>query len=144
VALSSEGQALPFPQKARAIEEVLLQDICVDMGASFDPRRFVPFVVMHEFEGLLFSDCAALAGSARKPDIEPALQAIRNQFDTPEAINDSARTAPSKRLTRLIPGYQKPTMGFQAALKIGLPKIADECPHFRNWLTILESRATSV
>jgi hypothetical protein len=31
------------------------------MGQGFDARRFVPFVVVHEFEALLFSDCAAFS-----------------------------------------------------------------------------------
>jgi hypothetical protein len=36
-------------------------------GGRFDPRRFVPFVVMHEFEGLLFSDCAAFSRGIAAP-----------------------------------------------------------------------------
>jgi hypothetical protein len=39
------------------VEDALLGEVIEAMGGRFDPRRFVPFVVMHEFEGLLFSDC---------------------------------------------------------------------------------------
>jgi len=35
-------------------------------------------------------------------------QEIRNQFLTPEEIDDSPVTAPSKRVEALVPGYQKP------------------------------------
>ena len=34
------------------------------MGGRFDPARFVAYVMMHEFEGLLFSDCARFAACA--------------------------------------------------------------------------------
>src|SRR5260221_4392825 len=48
---------LAFPQKAITAENALLADICTKLGDNFDARRFIPFVMMHEFEGLLFSDC---------------------------------------------------------------------------------------
>jgi len=40
------------------IENALSEDICNELGEGFEPDCFVPFVVLHEFEGLLFSDCA--------------------------------------------------------------------------------------
>jgi len=51
---------LPFQSKSEAVESALAKEISSDMGWSgpYD-NRFIPFVVMHEFEGLLFSDCAA-------------------------------------------------------------------------------------
>ena len=60
-------------------------------------------------------------------------------FSSPEEINDSPETAPSKRVEALIPGYQKPLMGTLAALEIGLEKIRDACPHFNNWLSQIEA-----
>ncbi len=56
-------------------------------------------------------------------------------------INDNYSTAPSKRISSLIPGYsrQKPLVGVLAALEIGLPKIRQECPLFDAWLAKLET-----
>jgi Domain of unknown function (DUF4276) len=101
--------SLAVANKAPTIEEALLNDISLEIG-NFNSSRFVPFVVMHEFEGLLFSDCAAFARGVGRPGIEPALQAIRDEFNTPEEIDDSPETAPSKRVGILIPGYQKPLL----------------------------------
>jgi hypothetical protein len=67
-----------------------------------------------------------------------SLQAIRDQFSSPEEINDSPQTAPSKRVQTLIPRYQKPFHGILAVLEIGLDKIRTACPHFQGWLTRLE------
>jgi hypothetical protein len=47
--------------KGRHVEDALTRDILSTMGQGFDARRFVPFVVVHEFEALLFSDCAAFS-----------------------------------------------------------------------------------
>jgi hypothetical protein len=133
--------ALPIQERAPHVEAALLQDLAAQMGQGFDQRRFLPFVVMHEFEGLLFSDCAAFAEGAGRPDVQAELQAIRDQFSTPEDINDGATTAPSKRVETVITGYAKPLHGNLAALAIGLERIRTECPHFRAWLLELRSRA---
>jgi hypothetical protein len=74
-----------------------------------------------------------------KPQMATQLMAIRSQFDTPEHINDSPETAPSKRIEALIPSYQKPLFGNLAALEIGLDPIRHACPHFREWLDRLEA-----
>lgn len=134
----AEANRLPFAEKASTIEQALLADIADELGAGFNPHRFVPYVMMHEFEGLLFSDCAAFGQGIGRPELILQLQAVRDQFATPEEINDSPLTAPSKRVTALVPGYQKPLLGTLAALQVGLNAIRRECPHFRSWLERLE------
>jgi hypothetical protein len=130
--------SLVFSLKAKTVEEGMRNDIVTEMGENFNGNRFIPFVVMHEFEGLLFSDCEAFANAIGKRDLASQLLAIRNQFTTPEEINDSPLTAPSKRVESIISGYQKPFFGSLAALEIGLEKIIDSCPHFKEWLLELE------
>jgi len=129
----------PFDQKAFTVERALLEDICRELGPGFDPERFIPYVMMHEFEGLLFSDCERFGRGIGRPDLAAAFQAVREQFATPEEINDSPLTAPSKRVEQLVPGYEKPLLGTLAALEIGLDAIRRECPHFRDWLGRLET-----
>jgi hypothetical protein len=130
---------LPYPQKAVYVEKALFADVAQAFGGEFEARRFVPFVVMHEFEGLLFSDCEAFADGIGRPQLAQPFREIRQQFATPEEINDSPFTAPSKRVEGLVEGYEKPLLGTLAALKIGLDTIRSECPHFRDWLVRLES-----
>jgi hypothetical protein len=43
-------------EKASCVQDAVRDDVAAEMGNRFDLGRFVPFVVMHEFEGLLFSD----------------------------------------------------------------------------------------
>jgi hypothetical protein len=126
-------------QKASVVEEALRDDLAHEMGTDFDITRFLPFVVVHEFEGLLFIDCAAFARGICRPDLEPSFSQIREGFATPEDIDDSPVTAPSKRVEELVPGYEKPLFGVLAILEIGLDPIRAECPHFDDWLHQLES-----
>jgi len=131
---------LPFSHKASTIEAALLEDICNTMGKGFDPKRFQPYVMMHEFEALLFSDCKRFAQGIGRPDLAPQFQQIRDAYETPEEIDDSPLTAPSKRVHGLVPAYEKPLMGTLAILEIGLGAIRGECPHFSSWLERLETR----
>lgn len=128
-------------QKASVVEAALRDDLAQEMGKDFDIARFLPFVVVHEFEGLLFSDCAAFARGICRPDLEPSFSQIRESFATPEDIDDSPVTAPSKRVEELVRGYEKPLLGTLAILEIGLDPIRAECPHFAAWLRQLESLA---
>ena len=133
------ASTLPFPQKASTVESSLLEDIRNILGAGFNTSRFIPYVIMHEFEGLLFSDCIAFSLGIGRPDLGADFQAIRNRFSSPEEINDSPLTAPSKRVSALVKGYEKPLFGTLAVLEIGLESIRNECPNFRDWLTCLEN-----
>ncbi len=125
--------------KAEHVEAALLANLAEAMGPGFDTRRFVPLVMMHEFEALLFSDPDRFAQEIGKDNLSASFRAIREAFECPEDINDSAETAPSKRIERLFPGYEKPLFGILAAMGIGLTKIRRECPHFNSWLERIEA-----
>lgn len=131
----------PFEQRAETVEQALLESVSEGMGRGFAPGRFVPFVLMHEFEALLFSDCVRFAEAIGQDDVAKDLQAVRARYATPEEIDDSPETAPSKRIGEIVRGYDKPFLGNLAILEIGLPKIRSECRHFDDWLTRLERKA---
>jgi hypothetical protein len=134
-----EASHLSFAQKALTVQAAMTQDIEREMGDSYDPARFIPYVIMHEFEGLLFSDCDRFSAGVGRPDLASQLRAIRSQFATPEEINDSPQTCPSNRIAALVPDYEKPLMGVLAILEIGLPAIRRECAFFHQWLERLEA-----
>lgn len=134
----AEAAQRDFAEKAKTVESALLADICSELGSDFDQSHFIPYVMMHEFEGLLFSDAVRLGSGIGRPDLSPKFQAIRDKYATPEEINDSPLTAPSKQIIKLVPAYEKPLMGTLAILEIGLDAIRQECPLFRIWIERLE------
>lgn len=100
---------------------------------------FIPYVQMHEFEGLLFSNTSAFTEIGASKDSILQLEQIRDRFPTPEDINDDSKTAPSKRLENLLRRYHKPRHGNTVAESIGIDKIREECPRFNEWLKKLEA-----
>jgi len=124
--------------KAACLLSALKDALQADLGEE-PLRRFIPYVQMYEFEGILFSDIQALAKGICQEALVPRFNSIRNKFDTPEEINDSPETAPSKRILKLFPEYDKPLHGSLAALEIGLESIRRECPLFDEWLKQIEA-----
>jgi len=119
-----------------ALEAALQKDI--------DDSRFMPYIQLHEFEALLLSEPRAFACQYRdyEQQIE-RLEALCAQYGSPESINDGEDSAPSKRIAKEIPEYSraKRTAGPIIAAEIGLKTIRARCPHFNDWLTILEGLA---
>ena len=100
-----------------------------------------PYVQMHEFEALLFSDISKFQlHDDWNNKSKTKLQRVCNRFATPEDINNGIQTAPSKRLDDIFPGYgkNKTLYGPLIAEDIGLAKIRQECPRFNNWIGQLE------
>jgi len=64
---------------------------------------------------------------------------IRNNFPTPEEINDDPATAPSARLQNLYPRYSKPFFGSLIASRIGVDPMLLNCKHFAAWVSFLRS-----
>ena len=108
------------------------------MGGGFNNQRFIPYIIMHEFEALLFSDPYNFAKGIGQEELADRFQEIKDSFPSPEEINDSPQTAPSKRVVNIIPRYEKPLMGTLAILEIGLETIRQECHFFDTWLSLLE------
>jgi hypothetical protein len=134
----AESRNALFSQKASLVESRLTESVGQAMGSAFRHERFIPYVQMHEFEALLFSQPSVLASVMRRPEITQELQKIISEFDSPEMINDDVNSAPSKRLLRLYPPYNKPLHGNIAAERIGLAAIREKCPHFNEWVSKLE------
>ena len=70
-----------------------------------------------------------------------ALAWLGSTFWSPEEINDSQQTAPSKRIIELKARYAKVTDGILISQKIGLDTMRVQCPHFNEWIGKLEALA---
>ncbi len=121
--------------KVECLEERLRHDL--------SHPRFIPYLQLHEFEALLFSEPRKFGGIfPGSPKVAEKLAAIRNAFPTPEHIDDRPDLAPSKRIVRLLPDYKKPVAGPLITQQIGLPTLRRECPHFSRWIGKIEQAAS--
>jgi len=111
-------------------------------------RRFVlPYVQMHEFEGLLFSDTQAFESvlDAWNDHRRKALESVAKAFASPEDINNSRETAPSKRIERIFEGaYSKTEHGPLIAESIGIEAIRAKCMAFSEWVGKLQTWGNAV
>lgn len=122
--------------RAEAVNRATRNAVCRLFPERRAERRFIPYVAMHEFEALLFSAPEILASRLQ---VKPALIAnIVAKCGSPEEIDDSPDTAPSKRLIQLSNGFRKTTTGIAVAEDIGLSAIRARCPLFDEWLTAIE------
>lgn len=98
--------------------------------------RFYPYIQLHEFEAVLFSSDK---GFIKYFDEDNALelQEIVDKYENPEDINSTPDGAPSKRLLRIVPEYDKVMYGNIIALEIGITTILDRCPRFKEWVNTL-------
>ncbi len=123
-------------EQAVAVEDAALQDSEEELGDL--SSRFIPNVLMHEFEALLFTDPKAIVDVTHASASLDGLMKVVSEFPSPEDINTGRVTAPSKRLASLKTNYGKIAHGLRIISKIGIPAIRSKCPHFNSWLAKVE------
>ena len=111
------------------------------LAASIGQPNLIPYLQLHEYEALLFSDLNAFSYAGVPSETIQQWKYDLAQFSGPEDVNNSPTTSPSKRLIVRWPTYgkSKPLYGTLIALQIGLPAMRVMCPRFHDWVTNLES-----
>jgi hypothetical protein len=120
-------------QKIVALESAIAQDI--------NHPKFIPYIQLHEFEAFLLVEPDRLI--TMYPNGQTGINRLKRDIGSrsPEEINESPQTAPSKRIIRYLPDYegQKAQVGPLVAEDIGLTALRNNCPHFNDWITKLEN-----
>lgn len=128
---------LPAAAAAALLEQAVAGRLSAALPDQRTEVRCLPYVQLHEFEALLFSDATAFAHAIGRPDLVAAFVAVRQAVATPEDIDDGPATAPSKRLLAVHPRYRKVIEGQQAATAIGVAAMRRACPRFDQWVARL-------
>ncbi len=123
-----------IPDKSLRMD-FLEQEMLMDVQENLR-QPFIPYYQLHEFEGLLFNNLASFEATFEQDEFKDKneLISILNQYDNPELINDNPKTAPSKRLDRLIKGYNKNVYGPILAENIGMLNLRKKSPRFNQWI----------
>jgi len=120
--------------KVLHLERAMKEDVATAVPNLRPHVRFLPYLQLHEYEGLLFSNPEAFANGISQAHLAAPFRDIRQKVPTPEDIDDNPDTAPSKRILRLCPSYNKVLDGTRAATAVGIEAMRRECPHFRDWV----------
>lgn len=111
------------------------------MTEKFQVSNFVPYIQLHEFEALLFSDISKIVD--RFPKQKRTITNLQKVLDgcngNPELVNTGRTTAPSKRITAVVEEsekykYHKVQDGVNIACRIGIDVMMNKCRHFKEWI----------
>lgn len=111
------------------------------MAEKFQVSNFVPYIQLHEFEALLFSDISKIVD--RFPKQKRTITNLQKVLDdcngNPELVNTGRTTAPSKRITAVVEEsrkykYHKVQDGVNIACRIGIDVMMNKCKHFKEWI----------
>ena len=111
------------------------------LGQDIGQGNFIPNLMVHEFEALLFANPKAFGEWTDDDAVVEHLQACADAYDSPEDINSSPTKAPSKRILAVMSAYQKTFHGPLIACEIGITLMREKCEHFDSWLHLVEAHA---
>ena len=113
------------------LENAMKEDIADNVR-----HRYIPYLQLHEFEGLLFNDIQLFYDQVPEAELVgiAELKKTFDDYDNPEMINNNRETSPSHRLKRIIKGYNKPLYGHYFAEAIGIDQIRLKSPRFNQWI----------
>ncbi len=127
--------------KVKKIESAFLNDI-IENNEKFSSSHFIPYIQLHEFEALMFTDLSALKKQYLSDEDHSAIDSLINETSDilPENIDSGIETAPSKRLKKTI-NYKKGSSVVYPLKEIGIDRIRKKCPHFDEWICAIEDLA---
>lgn len=122
--------------------ELMEQGLKDDLAQNgINVKNFIPYIQLHEFEALLFSSEVGFEFQYDNAKVLRELKSIAPLYETPEDINDSPTTAPSKRIIAILKKnrekYEKVIDGDAIATMIGIETMLEKCPRFKNWVETL-------
>lgn len=120
--------------KVLSLEKSLAKEIelqFTDLRSGF----FIPYIQLHEFEALFYSDLSRLKNYYLDREYDQAIDRLNRvtMGMPPEDIDQGYETAPSKRLESAIP-YHKGESVVSPLKEIGIDIMRKKCPHFNEWV----------
>ena len=134
-----ESQAISnHLERVTFLEDKMKKDLEEHQKCQFS--NYFPYIQLHEFEALVFSAVNGFEALFEKNEMDyKGICEVITNYPNPEDINDSPETAPSKRMQKLISGYNKVTYGLSLIEYTGIETILHKCPHFREWIEKLKA-----
>ena len=108
-----------------------------DCAAIIPPTSFLPYIQKHEFETLLFANPAGFSKVVDSKEMREILNVLK-KYSTPEDINGSPKTAPSKRLLSIF-RYKKVADSALVLKDVDIDVLRNQCPRFDAWVGRLET-----
>ncbi len=133
----------PYSENIQSLNDPYKRIIALESAIARDINhpKFIPYVQLHEFETFLLVNPDKLI--TMYPNGQTGINRLKREIQNkrPEEVNESRQKAPSKRIIKHLPDYegQKAQVGPLVAEEIGLTALRLNCPHFNDWITMLEN-----
>lgn len=125
-------------QKTDSYEKVECIEKAMQIYENPSKPIYFPYIQLHEFEALIFSDIHKLEEEYFDYNLKPLKDCLQ-QNSNPELIDNGIETSPSKRILSCICTYDKATAGVAVLGKIGIENLCRKCHHFSTWIEKLKS-----
>ena len=124
-----------YTQDVKQIDQIVdaIRTVCISI---IPPTSFLPYIQKHEFETLMFANAAGFSSVVDTAELNEILNVLK-QFSTPEDINGSPETAPSKRLLSIFK-YKKVADSALVLKDVDIDILRRRCPRFNEWVARLE------
>lgn len=116
------------------------QGLTATMTGIVSHNRFLPYIQLHEVEALMFIKVEGFELFIDEDRQRQELQNIIAQYPNPEDINGGSATAPSKRLEKIFPTYNKVVYSGLVFDELSIDEIRNKCHRFNSWLNNIENK----
>lgn len=132
-----------FPQKSTAPSEPYerVQFLEEAFAKDIGNERFIPHIMLHEFETLLLAPPALKliperAKREKRPLNSDAWRQLSKEVQEKgaELINGGVNSHPAARLEKAWPGYKKTLDGIEILKAVSLEAVMADCTHFERWV----------
>ena len=124
-------------EQANLLEARIKKDLENSQKQLFE--NFIPYIQLHEFETLVFTSINGIDSLFERSEMDyKGLMNVIQQYPNPEDINNHPDTAPSVRLKKLIPGYNKVLHGIDIINTVGMNELLEKCPRLKVWVESME------
>ena len=135
-----------FPRKTQAHSDPYDKVCSLEkaLAEEIQDTRFIPYIMLHEFEALLLTKTGleiirerARVGESNA--LWKKLQRDLARVKTPERLNDDANSHPSARIKKIWPRFKKTTDGVGILEQVPWEELRAACRHFGDWIRKLEA-----
>ena len=116
--------------------ESKMAEVVYEKVSAFRRDYFIPYIQLHEFEALFFSDLTKLKSYYLSDREQRGIDALIKETNgmMPEDIDRGEATAPARRLMDAM-RYQKGSTVVYPLSDIGIDHMRRKCPHFNDWIS---------
>lgn len=104
--------------------------------------RFLPYMNLHEYEIIYYIDETITKGVLNSNFDRMKYRKVIQDYPNIEEINENPNNAPSKRLEKICPSYDKVFHSALISQSLQMGSILKKCQHFKRWIDQINEKTS--